>query len=126
LALVILIAGFLTLYYFLSDKPVLGSKSFTIEVVDDKSQTKTYESRTDAEFLGEAVKEIKGLKVEGEKSQYGLMIESVNGLSTVYEKDGAYWGIFVNGNYATQGIDTQPVKDGDKFKLVYTIDSGQS
>lgn len=119
-ALVILLAGAFALYYFLGDKPVSGEKSYTVEVVDDQQQTKTYTAKTKQEYLGDAVKEIDGLTLEGETSTYGFMIHKVNGLSAVYEQDGAYWSVMVNGTYGSAGIDTQTVKDGDVFQFVYT------
>ena len=48
------------------------------------------------------------------------MVLKVNGERADYNKDGAYWGFFVNGDYAQCGIAEQPVEDGDAFKIEYT------
>ena len=50
---------------------------------------------------------------------YGLYIEKVNGLEADYNKDGAYWALYMNGEYAQNGIDTQPVRNKDEITLSY-------
>ena len=119
--LVVLIAAFALIYGAFSEKPVEGSKEITIEVINQAGESKEYEVKTDAEFLMDAVEEIKDLEVLGEEGPYGMMIESVNGETAIYEEDGAYWSIMVNGEYGMNGIDSQPVEDGDEFQLVYTL-----
>ena len=49
------------------------------------------------------------------------MINKINGQSAVYDTDGAYWSIYVNGEYGQYGADSQPVNDGDAFKFEYTL-----
>ena len=44
---------------------------------------------------------------------------AVNGLQAVYDTDGAYWAVYVNDEYAQNGVDSQPVNDQDAFSLVY-------
>ena len=119
LGLVLLIGAMV--YAWSTNRPDIkeGSKSITVQVVDDKGEITTYTHKTDAFFLMQALEEIDGLMIEGDEGDYGLYIKSINGLRAVYELDNAYWGIYVNGEYATQGVDTQPVADGDTFKLSY-------
>lgn len=119
-AIIVIIIGMLFVYNTFKEKPVEGSKAVTIEVIDSASESKVYEVNTDAEYLREAMEEADGLEFDGEESEYGLMIESVNGEKAVYEEDGAYWSIMVNGEYGNYGADQQPVEDGDEFQLVYT------
>ena len=83
--LVVIIAAFALIYGAFSEKPVEGSKAITIEVINQAGETKEYETKTDAEFLMEAVEEIKDLEVLGEEGPYGMMIESVNGETAIYE-----------------------------------------
>ena len=119
--LVVLVAAFALIYGAFSEKPVEGSKAITIEVINQVGDSKEYEVKTDAEFLMEAVEETDDLEVLGQEGPYGMMIESVNGETAIYETDGAYWSIMVNGEYGMNGIDTQPIEDGDVFQLVYTL-----
>ena len=65
--------------------------------------------------------EIDDLTVEGTVGDYGLYIDSVNGVLADYAADGAYWSIYVNGEYGNYSADMQPVADGDVFGLVYTV-----
>jgi len=58
---------------------------------------------------------------EGSTSEYGLYIISINGLTPDYEKDGAYWSIYVNGEYGQYGADAQPVADGDTYRFAYEV-----
>ena len=91
-----------------------GSKSVT---------KKEYQIKTDAEYLQQAMDDAKeeGLTYSGEDSEYGLMVDTVNGEEAVFEKDGAYWGFSVNGEYCNYGISEQPVADGDAFEIAYTV-----
>jgi len=66
--------------------------------------------------------EAEGLTFSGDESQYGLMVMEVNGVTVDYNKDKSYWSFYVNNEYCMNGIDTQPVNDGDAFQIVYTKD----
>lgn len=120
----ILLAMFamLVLYTFFGPKAAAGTKTYSLEVVDDKEETTTYEGKTDAEYLRDLMEELaeKGdFSYEGEDGQYGLYIQTVNGLTADFSQNGAYWAIYVNGEYGQYSADQQPVEDGDAFRLVY-------
>lgn len=117
---VALIAVFALIFVNFSEKPVEGSKEISIEVINQAEESELYELKTDAEFLRQAMEEAEGLEFSGQESEYGLMVEVVNGESAIYDKDNAYWSFMVNGEYSNYGIDTQPVEDGDAFQIVYT------
>ena len=55
----------------------------------------------------------------GSDSEYGMMIEVINGERAVYAEDGAYWALYVNGEYGQYGADSQPVEDGAKYTWTY-------
>lgn len=120
IALVVLIALFALVYRFAAPKPVEGAKALTIEVVDDKAETTSYEVHTDAEYLRQAMEEADGLTFDGTESEYGLMVETVNGVTADYNTDGAYWAFYVDGEYCNFGIDSQPVNDGETYSIIYT------
>ena len=119
-ALVALVAAFIIIWFNFREKPVEGSKEVTIEVVDSKGKSTVYELKTDVLYLKEAMDEAKGLEYSGTESQYGFMIEVVNGETAIYTENGAYWSFYVNGEYCNYGIETQPVEDGDEFQIIYT------
>lgn len=121
IALVAAVAVMAGLFFALREKPVEGTKQITISVVNSAQETTDYELRTDAEYLRQAMEEAEGLTFSGQESEYGMMVESVNGETADYAKDGAYWSFYVNGEYCNYGIDTQPVEDGDAFRIEYTV-----
>lgn len=116
-------AAILALVFFVfREKPQEGSKQVTIEVVSKAQETERYEVKTDAEYLRQAMEETEELTFSGSESEYGIMVDTVNDETADYTKDGAYWSFYVNGEYCNNGIDTQPVADGDTFRICYTVD----
>ena len=107
-------------FFIFRPKPAEGSKSITIEVINSAGESKMYELKTDAEYLRQAMEEAKGLEFSGTESEFGLTLEIVNGEDTDFN-NGSYWGLYVNDDYCNYGIDSQPVYDGDDFRIVYTI-----
>lgn len=94
-------------------------KKVVIEVVNSKGESTKYQLDTDAAYLREAMEEAEGLEFSGAESEYGLMVDTVNGETADFNADGAYWSFYVNGEYCMSGIDTQPVNDGDEFQIKY-------
>lgn len=119
-ALVAAAAVMAGVFFLFSPKPVEGSKKIMIQVVNSAQATTSYELRTDAEYLRQAMEEAEGLTFSGQESEYGMMVQVVNGERADYTLDGAYWSFYVNGEYCNYGIDTQPVLDGDRFSIEYT------
>lgn len=127
-AAIVVIAAFVGVYFAFGPKTTQGAKAYTVEVVDNNGESTTYEARTDAEYLRQALEELDDatdFALVGEESDYGLYITSVNGVTADYAADGAYWSIYVNGEYGMNGVDTQPVTDGDAYKLVYEVYSAE-
>ncbi|MBQ7774881.1 MAG: DUF4430 domain-containing protein [Lachnospiraceae bacterium] len=120
-ALLAVIAVMAAVFFIFREKPVEGSKTITIEVINKAQESTMYELKTDAEYLRQAMEEADGLEFTGTESEYGMMVESVNGEVADYNVDGSYWSFYVNDNYCNYGIDTQPVLDGDAFQIVYTV-----
>ena len=120
-ALLAVIAVMAAVFFIFREKPVEGSKAITIEVINKAQESTMYELKTDAEYLRQAMEEADGLEFTGTESEYGMMVESVNGEVADYNVDGSYWSFYVNDNYCNYGIDTQPVLDGDAFQIVYTV-----
>lgn len=121
---VLLIAVFACVYHFFGPKTSAGSKNYTLEVVDDAGNTTDYKASTDAEYLRQALEELEeneDFSMDGTEDKYGLYIDTVNGVTADFDTDGAYWSIYVNGEYGENGVDSQPVNDGDAFRLVYEV-----
>ena len=93
-----------------------GSKAITIVVVHKDGTEKSFEYRTDAEYLAEVL--LAESLVTGSESEYGLTIESVDG-ETADWNEGVYWAIYIGDEAATLGASSIPVTDGQVYKLVY-------
>ena len=88
-----------------------GRKQVTVE---------TYRASTDALYLEQAMADMDGLTVEGSRTEaFGLMVLTVNGVTADYETDGAYWAIYLEDQPCSYGVSTQPVEDGQHYRLVY-------
>ena len=118
-AVVALIAVFIGVYTMTRPDTSAGSKAFSVEVVHKDTSSKTFTYKTDEEYLGAVLLE-EGL-VKGDVGQYGLYITEVDGEKADYNVDKGYWALYEGDEYATQGADTTPIEDGDRFKLVYAI-----
>ncbi len=117
-----IIAVFLGVYQAFGPKTQEGTKAYTVEVVASDGSSKTYQGKTDAEYLSGLMDELQAagdFSYEGTTSDYGLFITAINGETADYDKDGSYWAIYVNGEYGQYGADQQPVADGDSFRFVY-------
>lgn len=122
--LVAVIAILAIVYSNFKPKTTTGSKSYTLEVVDADGNTTSYEGSTDAEYLSQVMDELVetgNFTYEGDASDFGLYITTINGIVADYDTDGAYWSIYVNDEYGQYGADTQPVTDGDDYKFVYEV-----
>ncbi|MBQ2119193.1 MAG: DUF4430 domain-containing protein, partial [Clostridia bacterium] len=53
-------------------------------------------------------------------SAYGLYVKKVNGITADYDTDKAYWAFYLNGEYASTGVDSTDIDENVKYSLVYT------
>ena len=121
-AFVVLIGLFVVLWTVFGPKTTEGSKTVTLAVVAEDGSETSYDAKTDALVLKELMDELKdeGFSYGGSESEYGLMVDTINGIRADYTLDGAYWSFYVNDEYCNYGISEQPVNDGDDFSIVYT------
>ena len=113
-----LIAVFVAVYFLVLNQPVSGQKDIKVEVVHSDKTAKTIDITTTAEYLGQALKE-KGL-VEGTESSTGLFIETADGETVDGDKQ-EWWCLTQNGESLMTGVDSTPIKDGDKFEITFTV-----
>lgn len=92
-----------------------GSTKFTFTVVDKDGTETQFEIHTDKETVGEALLELS--LIAGDESEYGLYVKTVNGITADYDKDGVYWAFYINGEYATTGVDSTPVTEGENYSF---------
>lgn len=90
-----------------------GSTTFDFTVTDANGKETKFVVATDKKTVGEALLDAK--LIEGEDSQYGLYVKSVNGMLLDYDTDGMYWAFYVNGEYATSGVDSTEIESGASY-----------
>ena len=96
-----------------------GLKHITVTVIHSDGTEKVFDYRTDAEYLGDVL--LSENLVEGENSEFGMMILSVDQENASWEENHSYWGLYVGTEYATTGADGVVLTDGGEYSLVYTI-----
>ena len=121
LALALLVGALVGVFFATRPETNTDLKSFTLEIIHKDGTTKTLPLKSDAEYLG-AYLQAEGI-ISGEEGAYGLYIQEVDGEKAVFETDGAYWGFYVDGQYAMQGIDLTPIEEGKVYQLAYTVDN---
>ena len=94
------------------------SVTFTVVVADLEGNETPFEITTDKAIVGEALLE-EGL-IEGDQGDYGLYINTVNGITADWDKDQTYWAFYINGEYATTGIDGTEITAGTTYGLTLT------
>ena len=89
-------------------------KSFVFEVVELDGSKKEFTVKYDDEkTVGEALVEEK--LISGSDSQYGLMVDTVNGQKYTYDDDKVYWAFYIDGEYEMTGVDSTPIEDGKVY-----------
>ena len=123
--LVALLVIFGIVWFFTKPSTSKGSKAIVIEVTGSTGENTKYDLSTDAEFLTQAMDELSengsGFSYSGTGSDYGIMVEYINGERAVFAEDNAYWALYVNGEYGQYGADSQPVTDGDDYAWKYEL-----
>lgn len=97
----------------------LGSGAKTVKVeVKAGEKSVVFTVHTDKGNLGEALLDL-GL-IAGDAGEYGLYVKKVNGITADYDVDASYWGFYVNGEMAMNGVDGETIDDGASYALIYT------
>lgn len=92
-----------------------GAHSFTLEIVDGEGNTITATVQSDEETVGEALKALD--IVQGDESEFGMYIKTVNGITADYDVDQTYWAFYVDGDYAQVSADMTAITDGSVYRL---------
>jgi hypothetical protein len=116
-ALIVVVALFAGIWVASRPEIFAGEKRFTLTVVHKNGTEKVFELTSSEEFLGAALV-AEGIIVESDSPG---MYNTVDGETTDYSKDQSYWGFFIDGEYAMEGMNTTPITEGGQYKLVYTI-----
>lgn len=112
--LIVLCIGAGFLYQKFKPSVSEGAKQIQVTVIHGDETEKVFEYDTDAQYLGEVLKNEK--LVEGEDGEYGLFITTVDGEQADDSKQ-QWWCITKGGEQVNTSADQTPVADGDEFEL---------
>ena len=94
-----------------------GSKTVAIEVKAGENSV-TLTVKTDKETLADVL--LEHALVGGDITEYGLAVYVINGMRADWNTDGAYWGMYKNGEYLMTGASSTIIADGEHYEFVYT------
>ena len=92
--------------------------TFQVIVTDLEGKETTFEYTAAAASVGEALV-AEGL-IEAHEASFGLYIDTVNGIAADWDKDQTYWAFYINGEYATTGIDGTEIVADTTYGLTLT------
>jgi len=92
-----------------------GATQFSFIAVDKDGNETKFLINTDKTTVGEALLDVE--LIAGDESEYGLYVKTVNGITLDYDKDKMYWAFYVNGEYATTGVDTTEIDENAKYSF---------
>lgn len=92
-----------------------GATDFTLSVIDGDGTETKFLVHTDEQTVGAALSAL-GV-IQGEESEFGLYVKTVNGVTADYDIDGSYWAFYIDGEYASSGVDSTEITSG----VLYTL-----
>ena len=90
-----------------------GKNEFNFTVTKSDGKELSYVIHTDKTTVGEALLELE--LINGEDSAYGLYVKTVDGETLDYDTDGKYWAFYVDGAYASTGVDSTEITEGATY-----------
>ena len=124
LLLAVMMIALSCLFVACGEKEVEKKYSITVIVVNDKAEEKTFNIKTDRENLADALldeKLVEANLVSGSESEWGLMIDTVDGLKADFAANKSWWALYDGDKMSEVGASSLQLKDGGVYKFVYTI-----
>jgi hypothetical protein len=100
------------------EEPVANTISFKVVITDLEGNETAFEYSSSADSVGEALV-AEGL-IAGHETEYGLYIDTVNGITADWDADQTYWAFYINGEYAATGIDATAIAADTTYGLTLT------
>ncbi len=116
IALLVLAVMMLSIFAACQKDTVEGDKNITLTVVYKDKSSEEFKLSTQKLYLADAMVEAKLIEY-AEDGYY----TTVNGQTADYSVDKGWWCLTKDGQMTTDGLNTQPIADGDVFELTYTI-----
>ena len=100
-----------------TDNTVLGEgdTSFVFEVTGTDGNTASFTINTNEKTVGDALSKL-GLS-EGDDTEFGLYVKTVNGTTLDFDKDGKYWAFYIDGEYAMTGVDSTDIDETSVYEF---------
>ena len=117
LALVIVVAALIDIYFATRPATSAADKTITATVVAN-GEEEAFTIHTDEEYLRGALESID--LIAGEESEYGLFVTTVNGI-TADDANQEWWCFTKGGESLNTGVDSTPIADGDAFEITLTV-----
>ena len=95
-----------------------AGNTFTLVVVHGDKTEKTFTITSTKEFLAQALIDEGIITDEGVETG---MYFTVDGETSSWEENQSYWAVYEGDAYANYGMNDLPIREGDVYKLVYTI-----
>ena len=92
-----------------------GKTEFAFTVVKADGSEKNYTVKTDSKYVGEALVDLN--LIDGDDSDYGLYVKTVDGTTLDFNTDGMYWAFYIDGEYASTGVDKTTITDGAVYSF---------
>lgn len=115
LALAVVVLALLYINLRPQPKDAGGDKTITVTVVYEDKSSDDFTISTNEDYLSAALLQ-EGL-IEGGESEWGLYVTTVNKVKADDSKH-QYWALYIGDEYASTGVDSTPVNNGDTFRLV--------
>lgn len=96
-----------------------GKKTVEMTVTaEDKSIVITV--KTDAKTVGDMLRETS--VATGSEGDYGLFVDTVNGIKADWDTDGTYWGFYVDGEYSSVGVDSVDIPVDGSLNIAFNLE----
>lgn len=112
------IAVFALIYVLFIPKGNSFDKTIEVEVIYADETSDTFSIATNEEFLRGALEQED--LVQGEESEYGLYIKTVNKVTADDSKQ-EWWCVTKGGETVNTGVDSTPIADGDHYEITLTV-----
>ena len=119
IALVVVAAIFVGVFFATRPQTQDGDKNITVVVVHKDGSEKEFKYNTSEEFLAPVL--VENDLVQGEDGEFGLYIHYADGERAVWELDTAWWGVYVGDEQSLVGVSELVIEDGGLYKLVYSV-----
>jgi len=95
-----------------------GETTFRFHMVDGDGNGKAWNVRTNETTVGAAL--VAAGLIEGDVSDFGMMVSHVNGIRADFEEDDAWWAFFIGDEMAMVGVDSAEIESGVIYSFVFT------